>query len=255
MVPITPKIILELKTQQLRTGVSLQTLLKKQGNIPLGLGLAEAMSWFDAFGPVKMAEKAHIDFILGCWAHEPNVQKKGQGGKRRKISKTYIAALEFEQKRTGVKIPQLLKQSEGVPFGLTVFIVREWLKGNVKQAFPEYLDFVLNAYKALPDKKPSTKVRRTLPLPSGDKPIKQLLRSTLSPISTQTLARMRHYRDTTGILPGFIFKNASDIPKGLKSTAVAGWLNGNIKSAEPAHVEWVLNRCQEVLKAALEDVL
>lgn len=253
LVPVTPKIISRLKSQQSRTGLSLPSLLKKQKELPPGLTLAEAMAWFDMFGAVKMAEKSHLDFILECWSKESDAKKRGEGRKRRKISKAYIKYLESEKLRTGVNPVQLLKQSDSVPYGLTVFIIREWLRGTVTTAYPEYLDFVLKTYKALPDKTPEVKKERVLPVAKDEKKKALALQSDLKPIKPALLSKLRHYHTTTPILPGFVFKGADDVPHGLKIHTVAGWLNGNVKSAVPEHVHWVLCRCQTILTNALDN--
>ena len=79
-----------------------------------------------------------------------------------------------------------------------------------------------------------------------------LITSGLKPINSVDLAKMRQYRDVLGILPGRVFDGSSDIPPGLTRNMVSGWLNGATGNANPDYVKWVIQRCREIVKAAIE---
>ena len=68
---------------------------------------------------------------------------------RTRLTKTIIETLASERERTGITYAQLLKRSDSAPSDLTERHIYIWLSKS-KTARADHLQFVLEAYAALP---------------------------------------------------------------------------------------------------------
>lgn len=153
--------------------------------------------------------------------------------------------LQAEIHRSGLSPAAFMREvkKEGEP-KFNQVLLYSWLRGEVETLDRRLLNEVLRKYAAFPGKAGKTK-GKMLAQPS-------LITSGLKPINSVDLAKMRQYRDVLGILPGRVFDGSSDIPPGLTRNMVSGWLNGATGNANPDYVKWVIQRCREIVKAAIE---
>lgn len=110
----------------------------------------------------------------------------------------------------------------------------------------------MEVYRALPDSN-TTPLSETDIESLGNKEelsIRNKMQGKM-PIRDEDLALIRHYQQTTGVIPSLIFEKADDVPDRLTPYIISNWLSGHTTSAEPAHVEWVLKRAKAVLEKAL----
>lgn len=244
-VPITKKVLTKLKKEQERTGKTATALLKGKTDIPDDLTQAEILKWFDPYGPAHKAFDTHIEYIFKCYAMEPDKARFKSQSKRVKISKSYLQKLKAEQERTGASSSDLLKTNTGdIPKGLKVQTIYSWSQKKVHTAFPEYMDFVLERYKALPTK--LDEENADFPV-SGVKKYSDIRQESLEEISETDFKKLKFYQ-SLGFLPGRVLKLAQDAPNALSSHLIASWLSGTVKKADPALLEWALKRCEEMQK-------
>jgi hypothetical protein len=232
-------IIQQVKKEQRRTGLTPYALLRKQNSIPDGLTGDNINNWFDMSGrPVLKIPFLFIDYVLKAYRAQPDTPKRFRKKKRIPIDMTFLKKLESELNRTGCTVAGIFKGDFNCPEGLTLNIVGMWRRGNVKKAFPHYMEAVLEYLECLPDKSAKPKIESLA------------IHEASQPIATLDLERMQQYRDILGILPGKVFDGVKDVPVGLNRYLVSGWLNENSKTAQPDHVDWILKRCHELVSEA-----
>jgi hypothetical protein len=152
-VPVTRLIVRELKAEQRRTGLTGYALLRKLDNIPNGLTGDGINKWFMIFdGPVQRAPPEHINFVIAEYKKQPNVKKRWRKEKRVPITDDFLADLDKELARTGVVSKRIFTSNFDCPEGLNYPIFVSWRNRTTKQAFPSYMNAVMNHLKSLPDK-------------------------------------------------------------------------------------------------------
>ncbi|MEO1660120.1 MAG: hypothetical protein AAFR51_03970 [Pseudomonadota bacterium] len=67
------------------------------------------------------------------------------------VSRSYFLALHREVRRTSISPRKLLSIFDKPPEGLRFNMIGNWLRLTTRSAQPEYLEWVLDAYKLLPD--------------------------------------------------------------------------------------------------------
>lgn len=179
-----------------------------------------------------------MDYILDLWGEVPDT-------KFVPVPKEWVEAIDRERQRTGIAPVSLLKGREGIPYGLTSQEVSNWYSGKFKSAPEISLQRVLEMYRELPDYNPGQ-------FPNSRIDSWQPQKIEKIEIDPDDLRRLRHYRDKSGILPGFILKNSDNIPSGLYASTISTWLNGATTKANPVYLDFVLKRCREILEEALD---
>ncbi|MAL09980.1 MAG: hypothetical protein CMF74_09980 [Maricaulis sp.] len=74
------------------------------------------------------------------------------------------------------------------------------------------------------------------------------------PITSEIRAQLRQLRQKSGLGPTAFLAQADDPPPGLSVNMIYGWLNGHRKSAERAHLDYVLDRWSQASKRVLLSV-
>lgn len=81
---------------------------------------------------------------------------------RVKVTKTHLKGLKKERLRTGFGSIAILQKSSDTPLGLSAPIIDTWLNGKTHTTKPEYWDYVLALYEAMPDGNKSAFKRKQL---------------------------------------------------------------------------------------------
>lgn len=183
----------------------------------------------------RTARKPHLNFVLRHWpdlkAPSQPVQRRPDNG-RVVISEAVLSELRHHRQRTGLGAVRFLRCLDDViPDGLKSETISSWLSGAVGSAKPQYLDFVRKAWADLPDANAGPS--RT---PEGEQYIDiEMVEITYALREALMTARVR-----SDVTPAALLREAGDdVPDGLTSTAINGWLKGKVFSAPKAHVEFV----------------
>lgn len=137
-----------------RTGKTPMSLLHGLGDAPEGLNVQILESLYRR--KTHFVRIDHWDFVLAHLVSLPG--RAAPPDKRRyvsshsrypSISDDALAQLRHYRKRTGIGGDILLRLSSEKPEGLTARMISGWLTGATKSADPDYIEFVLNAYRKL----------------------------------------------------------------------------------------------------------
>lgn len=243
---ITPTIRSQLCAERDRTGKTPIGLLRGRNDVPSGLNVTSVLSWMvEPFGALIEADGQHLNYILDCWAKEPDKLKMGHKSTRIKVTQTYLDELTKEQERTGLNISaffRMIARDKQIikPTGVNEHMVRAWQSGQIKQAYPEFLDFVIDTYKKQPDENPSG-------IESTIKKYEDLRRASLENISEKDWKKLDQYREL-GFLPTRVIKLSQDVPDGLDVVLIKYWLRKFPVKVDPILLKWVLKRCREFQK-------
>ena len=105
-------------------------------------------------------------------------------------------------------------------------MVLRWLAGQTKFARKDYLDYVLEKWRSLPDRDPSgTKPRRP--------------HTEYVAVDWRVRAMLKKHRDRTGRGTHSLLSRANDVPQGLTPRVIEGWLAGYCKTARKDHLDYV----------------
>jgi hypothetical protein len=140
-----------------RTGATIRFRVRRDPNLPSGLTPALISNWLN--GRIRSARPDHWEFVMSWWRSLPDALP-GHAPKRRSddrdgyapIPETTLAALRAERTRTGIGPVRLFGRMKVRPDGLNDSMIRAWLAGQTKSARPEHVAFVLEAWRALPDR-------------------------------------------------------------------------------------------------------
>ncbi|MEO1207190.1 MAG: hypothetical protein AAFV45_12755 [Pseudomonadota bacterium] len=129
-----------------RTGLGVHAILSgKRHILPKGLTAAKVNGWRSR--RTKTAKPEHLQFVSRLWKYAPD---KPQAVR---ITERYKSQLRREMERTGVGVHAMLKGTRNkMPEGLNAGIVRKWFNGGNATARQDHLTYVLDQWKALPDK-------------------------------------------------------------------------------------------------------
>lgn len=223
-----------LKQKLHETGLSVNSLFAERSDLPEGMNWKILHSYFASSRP-KIKKEYYYYILKVC------EENKDKGYTT--ITTEFLEKLSAEITRTDVKPHTLIKnfKKKNETIQVKAFTITAWLSGRTDVADQSEMNWVLDLYTALPDKQVFQHVAVPIRKNEG-----------LFPISDKDLELLRQYKKVAGILPGFIFIDAKNIPDGLASNIVGSWLNGVTKNANPKFVQWVLKRCREVVQAATE---
>ncbi len=195
IIELTPELVREIKYHQKRTGAGPIKLLKASAyQVPRGLKPSIISNILSL--PLKTARQNHIDFILYTYRSLPDIDTY-------MIDDETIDEIKSHIERTGVGAQALLKGKRNrMPKGLNSTKIQTILKsgaGNVKR---EYVDFILNEYRTLPDWD-DIYMKNNIELQNE---LRILAKKTDQPIKT-------------------IFRSRHDLPDGLSISCYSAWFN------------------------------
>lgn len=216
----------EMRSLARRSGVGARALLRgRRKEQPEGLTARLLASWL-AKTP-KRARRDHLDFALSRWRVLID-----HGRDRSPVTESYLKRLQRHRERSGVEPAGLFDGANGLPEGLSLGMVRQWLGGNIASARKDHMDYVLARWSAMPDAAP--------PDPVATEPEQEDVRITLDARHREALRRYRDMR----LLPGAVLGGShDDRPDGLSAAVISGWLSGRTSRAREDHLNWVLTRC------------
>ena len=114
------------------------------GNAPKGLSAQMINNWFS--GMTKNAKSEHVEYVLEVM-QDHCAAIGGLEGFTPKMRE----ALERERQRTGVLQGKLFESLKHIPDGLRVATVTRWINNPPTKVRKDHYEFVLGAWKALPD--------------------------------------------------------------------------------------------------------
>lgn len=180
-------------------------------------------------------------------------------------------------KKTGISPNQLLKEKTDIPDGLSVEVIKCWLKGKTKGAKKSNVVFVLEAWKAIPEEKIQRSPdkyrdqrkpqRRPKTIRKNDKrpdeltsrrpyqavsKVEKILLLNEDRTPNKALQELIELRGNSLLSPGRLLKECHNIPEGLTDAVISGWLSGKIKSANRTHFEFVKEAWKTRIKARKE---
>ena len=216
-IPLTPDMIETLNAHRIRTGIGPHVLLRnKRKELPKGLNSSVVKSGL--MGLAKTIREDHYNYILKLYEALPD--------------DPYVKISQEQQEQLKVLKGQAATIARNSTIDSTM---ANWIvTGKIKMCRKSELEFLLKAAE-----KPIT-------TPTG--PMKHH-QSERTPFTDEIWKELKRYRDEYGILPGKIFKNAEDIPEGLKPHNVSHWISRKPKSVNKDHLDWVLKACANVTKA------
>lgn len=199
----------------------------------------------------KKIRKDHYNYIVAiCEAH------KGTGYV--KITQSIQDKIKSEICRTGKSAGTVLRLAgKKKPANITAVKVRIWLKGDVKRAEKNAIDWLLAQFAKYPDKakkaKRKYKGRYDWTSKASGASNHSSGMGSMKPIKDEELRLLQQYRQQHGLLPTKIFSAADTLPPtGLNQYMVSNWLSGRTKRVDPEHVKWVLKHCRE-LEASIKE--
>ncbi len=144
------------------------------------------------------------------------------------ITEETRAKLLAHRERTGISTMRLLRgKKDTLPKGLNSALVNQWLKGAIRSARPEHLNFVLVEWGKLPDKSES-----------------------MLQISEASKTHLRNKLKATGLSSiRNLFRGRNDLPEGFteKSMRIAINPNPSMRNVNKAHYDYMLRVCDEYL--------
>lgn len=155
------------------------------------------------------------------------------------ITKAIRQKLRSEIRRTGTTAIMLLQGADDLPEGLTVAHVNRWISGIVKEAPKSHIDHVLAKWASLGDD-----AGRIAPdghaLPKRGR--RHASDARLIGITEEMQAQLRAEMTRTGIGFADILGGTDDVPEGLNSRIIRGWLYGDVQTADESYWRFVMAR-------------
>ncbi|MEJ7926010.1 hypothetical protein WG908_04470 [Sphingobium sp. AN641] len=186
-----------------------------------------------------MARQSHLDFVLTRWANLPDRGAAPASGAR-SISAASIPLtpemsrqLRAELGRVAGTPAELLAKRDDVPRGLNGRIVKGWVYREVKAVDAASWNFVIALLAQTPDKAFARPI-------SGRRNMKAAPGRIVIPDKDR--AALQAHRNRTGAGGAIVLNGATDKPPGLSLGMIAGWLSGRTRTADPAHIRYVLKR-------------
>lgn len=249
--PITQEYINHINSEIERTGLSPQWVLR-------GAGIKKPVHttvnvWLT--GTRKRASKKQLDLLSDLYSKLPDsvkaqiaVNTLPKASKKENdaqpIKYEDLAKLRKLRSLTSVVPSTVVKHSSRVPRGVDSRQISRWLNGGANTASTDHVKWVLKSSREILEE--ALRGYESLALEN----FHDVVRSELKPIEPEKLEWLKKVRDLTGVLPSMIFENSKNKPKGLNSAKISSWLNRGCRAC-PKNVNWVVNRCEEILKEAL----
>lgn len=207
-----------------KTDIGPFALLKGQRDrMPDGISGAIVAAWLN--GDRREARSDQLDFVINLWE-----QKDDPAYYRVDLTDEHLNELACQRLRTGVDAKTFFKPPYTPPNGLHIHHVHNWTRGGTRSARRDHLEYVLGAWRALPD------VCEPEPEVLGVEGYQTLNGRIV--LDDALIARLRDLRERTGCSATALLAAAKQmgraIPPGLKVPEIARWLSGQAKSADPA---------------------
>lgn len=188
-----------------------------QGIRPRDLTGKQVKGWLD--GSILKVPQHHFDYVLTKFEEFHRAKRSIV-----ELTKANLQQMRKEKLRTNLEAQDLLKIVGELPEGLTIQMVQDWISKIQTHCRKDHLQFVLHAYKQssnrpLPIVKPRTE------------------RITITPAIFDRLAKCKA---DSNISVSELMRRAKNVPTGLTRRVVNSWVQGQIKSAETQHLEYVL---------------
>jgi hypothetical protein len=220
-VPITGDIRHTLLAEKSRTGCGADQLFNAMKNKPKGLSAGAVGNWFT--GATKNARADHLRCVINAYAQLPDSafrthdarRSRHIHGERIRITPEIVEELKGYQDKSGFGPTALLKGRPDCPAALTANRVYGWLVGRIKSARQSELDYL----------------RRVWP---GAQSPDQV------PLTPELRAKLRAMKESTGTGEIALLSGQKRKPEGLSASVIASWLNGSTKSANKAHLDYVI---------------
>jgi hypothetical protein len=204
-VPVTDALRRELKHLRARSGLTARKLLARAGDVPSGLTATAIEHWMR--GSRATASGRHVRFVLSKWRRRAAPFVALTDALRREML--------AERARTGLSPSLVLKRFGPAPDGLTPCLVKTWLSGHRRWAHRDHLAFLLESWRAAPD------------------------RLTVTP---HLRSRLQAEAERIGREAVALLSASGPLPEGLSKGMVQAWLSGATRSALRPHLEFVLDR-------------
>lgn len=166
--------------------------------------------------------------------------------KRTKLTKQIRARILTERKRTGVGFTKLLRRAQNVPDGLSSKLISTWLR-EVQTARSDHLNFVFDAYAALPPIEMAVPASNTVNVPSPQierlgrrVPVKRQ-KNPMQPISDVQRKAMRDELKRSSLRYATIMTLIPSEFSGVSLQMIKGWLNGSIAKARPEYWDCIMD--------------
>lgn len=153
------------------------------------------------------------------------------------LTSTLKGKIKAEIKRTGITARMLLANDIEKPEGLTSSMINRWIGGVIKTASQAHLDYVLQKWSGLADNAGRVLSEGIL-LPTS--------RSKFASASSKPIAItkkmslfLRAEFERTGMSPHNFMDNIENVPDGLTSRIIQGWLYQHAKTGNAAFWNFV----------------
>ena len=206
--PITQAEKDKLEQEHKRTQMGRSAILKRIKDLPEGLTVATALNMGISGLYKDKADPMWIKAMLDTYALQPD-------SNARPITSDELQNIMSEAERTGLKGPAIFARMASPPKGLTRSIASHIVSGKRKSVEAEWIETLLNEYKAAPDNK------RVL-------------------ITEEQKALLAQEWQRTGLTGKTIFPLISNPPKGMDSGTTDNILRGGSKTTFPGWVDLIL---------------
>ncbi|WP_309383978.1 DEAD/DEAH box helicase [Cerasicoccus frondis] len=204
---ILPEIKAKINAEEKRTGLGGCALFAKMKSPPEGLDSHK--TYVIVAGKNKTAEASHITSILETYADQPDAKIKS-------ITELERKQIREQVERTGLKGMSLFELIKVKPSDLTKRNAIKIISGQKKSAKPSHITVILETYAAQPDAK-------------------------MRLITELERKQMREQVERTGLGGYSLFDKMDNPPEGLDKTKANSIISGATKTAEPSHIEAILN--------------
>ncbi|NHK29398.1 hypothetical protein FF098_015895 [Parvularcula flava] len=225
----------EIRYHRKRVGLAYSEMLERMNGGPPTPSHSTVRSWLS--GRRISAKRKTFEAFLQTIRALPDNAESTRTRKRHatpegrvRLTPAILKKIEDEKERTGIASTLLLRYADNVPDGFSSSLLDYWMRGKIKSASQDHIDFVLAAYAAMP-----TEVTQ-------DRPTRRETRITLTEAHRAKLKKMK---EETGIGPMRLLRQREDVPAGLNSAIIQRWISGGTETAKPEHLEYVLSTWQQ----------
>lgn len=236
-VEVTEDVSSMLRAYRDQSGVGPYALLRgRRADRPKGLKSPMVQRWLE--GQAGGVRKDHLDFVLARWRAVINGSRD-----RVPITGDYLAQLQLHRTRSGVGPTKLLALAGGVPDGLSVAMLRNWINGKIGTARRDHLQFVLERWAALPTADISLsglgiephKVRcKQVVVTDEGRPWSGHGVDVRLPLTQEIIAELVALQEKSGLGPAPLFKWAAmqgiSIPRGVSAQALGACMRSGPKT-------------------------
>ncbi len=216
-IPPKREMIEQIKSERTRTGVSLARLIHQTKRPqPDGLTLHIVESWLSM--DIKTVRPEHFGWVIAAYLAYPNRAPEID------LTHAHLTRLREAIERTGQGPRAILRgKNANRPAGLSSTVIFAWLAGRTQSAKKGHWEWLMARYASWrPD-------------------------PTRIEITPDIRLKLADEKKRTGITPArLLTRHKHDVPDGLTSSMVDAWVRGQTEFAIDGHIEFVLNRYDEL---------